>query len=544
MVKLRVGVLEIINDSTAHGFLARLYESRFRKIYASITPQAVSVWCRQLGHHVRYATYYGQAVPESLLPDDLDVVFIATDTRSSALAYALAKLYRRRRVLTVIGGAHARAFPLDCLRFFDFTVRDCDKVLIDDILKGVYARGSIVTSGRALTEIPSVEERMPEIVSATFTKRGKPGWIGTVGILSSIGCPYKCDFCIDWASPYVMLPRELLEADLRFVSERWPGLLVGYHDPNFGVRFDEVLDVIESLPMGRRNRYAMESSLAILRGPRLSRLRETKCVFAAPGVESWSDYSNKAGVGKKSGWEKLERVVDHFHELHVHIPGLQANFMFGTDVDAGDEPVELTKEFIRRTPFVWPTINIPVPFGGTPLHEAQLAAGRILKSMPFSFYYLPFLVTTLKNYHPIEYYEKLIEIHVEAITTGMLLRRLATSPTAGARAHHTLRTLGMRNDLRELRAILARLRSDPELLAYHEGRGNGLPAFYRQIYARKLGRYCELLSEDERRPVLDSLPPASTAGIRERPASPSGVVAIKGRRQQSQQRAQAAAPSS
>ncbi len=520
MTKLRVGVLEIINDSTSQGYLALVYEARMRKIYASITPQAVSVWCRQLGHKVHYATYYGQTDPERLLPEELDIVFISTDTRSSALAYALAKLYRRRQSLTVIGGSHARSFPSDCLRFFDLVVLDCDKTLIRDVLQGTYAQSSIITSGRPLTEIPSVEERLPEVVAATFTKHGKPGWFSTVGLLSSVGCPYRCSFCIDWDSTYVMLPREHLEADLRFVSERWPGLLVGYHDPNFGIRFDEVLDVIESLPNGARNRYAMESSLSVLRGPRLSRLRETKCVFVAPGVESWADFSNKAGVGKKSGREKMERVVDHFHELHEHIPGLQANFMLGTDVDEGDEPVELTNEFIRRTPFVWPTINIPVPFGGTPLYETQLAEDRILKSMPFSFYYLPFLVTKLKNYHPIEYYEKLIEIHVEATTTRMLLRRLATSPTAGARAHHTLRTLGMRSDLGELRGILARLRKDPELLAYHEGRGNGLPAYYRQIYKQKLGRYAELISEDEMRPVLDSPRPVLGSP---RPASPAAV---------------------
>ena len=503
MAKLRVGVLEIINDSTSQGYLALVYEARIRKIYASITPQAVSFWCRQLGHEVHYATYYGQADPGRLLPDDPDVVFFSTDTRSSALAYALAKLYRRRHVLTVIGGPHAKAFPSDCLRFFDLVVLHCDKTLIRDILQGTFDRSSIITSGRPLTEIPSVEERLPEIVSATFTKRGRPGWISTVGLLSSVGCPYRCSFCIDWDSTYVVLPRELLEADLRFISERWPELLIGYHDPNFGIRFDEVLDVIESLPRGARNRYAMESSLSVLRGPRLSRLRETRCVFVAPGVESWSDFSNKAGVGKTSGREKLERVVDHFHEIHKHIPGLQANFMFGTDTDEGDEPVELMKEFIRRTPFVWPTVNIPVPFGGTPFFATQLAEGRILKSMPYSFYYLPFLVIKLKNYHPVEYYENLIEIHVEATTTRMLLRRLAMSPTAGARAHHTLRTLGMRNDLRELRSILTQMKKDPELVAYHEGRGDRLPAFYRQIYKQKLGRYAELISEDEMRPVLD-----------------------------------------
>ena len=32
--------------------------------YASVMPQAVSVWCRELGHQVFYATYFGQKDPK------------------------------------------------------------------------------------------------------------------------------------------------------------------------------------------------------------------------------------------------------------------------------------------------------------------------------------------------------------------------------------------------------------------------------------------------------------------------------------------------
>ena len=86
-----------------------------KKQYESITPQAVAVWCRQLGHEVAYTAYYGQRDPRQLLPDGLDLVFLSTYTQSSALA----KLYRRQGILTVIGGPHAKSFPRDCLRFFD-----------------------------------------------------------------------------------------------------------------------------------------------------------------------------------------------------------------------------------------------------------------------------------------------------------------------------------------------------------------------------------------------------------------------------------------
>ena len=131
---MKVGVLEILSDRVSHNWIQRTYNATFRKHYASITPQAVAVWCRQLGHNVSYATYYGQKDPKSLLPDSLHVVFIATHTKASAIAYALAKLYRKENTLTVIGGPHARSFPRDCLRFFDLAVEDCDKPLINDIL--------------------------------------------------------------------------------------------------------------------------------------------------------------------------------------------------------------------------------------------------------------------------------------------------------------------------------------------------------------------------------------------------------------------------
>ena len=129
-------------------------------------PQVISVWSRSLGHEVHYATYYGCRDPKTLLPAGLDVVFISTYTQASALAYALAKLYRAEKTLTVIGGPHARQFPEDCLRFFDIVVGDCDRTLISEILKDK-PRGLILNCGRALQDLPGIEERLPEIRAST-----------------------------------------------------------------------------------------------------------------------------------------------------------------------------------------------------------------------------------------------------------------------------------------------------------------------------------------------------------------------------------------
>ena len=505
---MRIGILDLLRPDRRIRWAMVPWAYMGTKQYASIMPQAVSVWCRELGHEVFYSTYFGQKDPKQLLPDDLDVVFISAYTQASAIAYGLAKLFRQDGTLTILGGPHARSFPDDALRFFDVVVKECDKELVGDILRTPPV-GEVVASGRPLTDVPSVEERMPEICTSAFL-RGRPYVSTTIPLLASVGCPYGCDFCLDWDNPYALLSLERLEADLRFVIERYPKAQMSFHDPNFGVKFDEVLEVLERVPHGSRKRYILESSLSVLRGDRLRRLGDAGCLYVAPGIESWDNYGGKAGVGPAlSGREKLERLVDHFKLIHAYVPGIHCNFMFGLDTDRGDEPMELTKEFMRQSPFVWPTTNIPVPFGGTPFFEQYLKDGRILESMPFFFYYAPYLVTTISNYGPVDFYEKLVDMTEQVVSTTALLRRMR-STSGRVRVSLLLRTVSERGMLGRYRRLLGNLKADRGLQAFHEGKSESLHDFYSDVFDRQLGAYATLLSREERRPLLTRESPVVT----------------------------------
>ena len=496
---MRIGILDIL-ALPSHRAADRFYHLLLTKQFASITPQAISVWCRRMGHQTFYATYYGAGDAHRLLPSDLDVVFIASYTQASPIAYALGLLYRKAGVRTVIGGPHAKAFPADCLRFFDLVVKECDQDLVADILRGQFDPGSVISSARPFDDVPTVEERMPEIRASAFLWGRQPMAVSAIPMLASMGCPYRCDFCIDWNNAYRGLSLERLAADMSYLSRRLPGKLVLFHDPNFAVKFDQVFEVLETLPRSKRPPYLFESSLTVLRGERVTRLKETNCAMVAPGVESWTDYSNKAGVGRTGGMEKVIRVADHFQRLGENVPYLQANFIFGLDTDQGDDPVELTKAFMDRTPFVWPAINIPVPFGGTPLHDRLSGSDRILTAMPFGFYYAPYLVTSLMHYEPVTYYEKLLELFGHAASPAMLKRRIRSTPNRTVKLVHWTRTAGTRASMRSYREILLMLRSDPQFRAFHEGRSTVLPEFYHQQYERMLGRYAGLLSRADRIP--------------------------------------------
>ncbi len=165
---------------------------------------------------------------------------------------------------------------------------------------------------------------------------------------------------------------------------------------------------------------------------------------------------------------------------------------------------------MTRAPFVWPALNIPVPYGGTPLNEQLRREGRILESMPFSFYYAPYLVMRLKHYDPVTYYEKLIQLFEHCCSLQMLKQRMTSTTRPTVRLIHLTRTASTRAWINVYRGILRRLRSDSELRTFHEGKSQALPEFYHRIYEQMLGPYAELVSRQDRLPTLDHPSPLRT----------------------------------
>lgn len=519
----KIGILEV-SASEAPNLWENVVGLLERKQCVGVTPQAISVWCRQMGHRVHYASYCGIGDPKEKLPNDLDVVFISVASCLAPLAYALSKAYRLEGTRTVIGGPHAKAFPRDALRYCDLVVLDCDKALIADIVSDQFEPGSIVSSLEPYDDAPTIEERLPEIRASVFWQ-GRPIAFSYIPMLASMGCPYTCDFCADWKTKYRALSSERLTRDLRYASEHLPGVKLMFYDPNFGIRFDETMTLLERIPAKRRNPYLIESSLSNLRDPdRLKRLRDTNCMAVAPGIESWTKYSNKAGVGGAATRAKLDQVVEHFCILKEYVPYLQANFILGLDTDAGDEPFELTREFMLRTPFVFPTLNIPTAYGGTPLYYTLRKEGRILKAMPFTFYGLPYLSVIPKNYDPLSYLQKMVDLHALLASDKLLRMRLAANRHWSDKAVNRYRTRIAGGILKALQQTLSGLQADSHLRAFHAGESDVLPDFYARAYKRQLGRYAELMPVAESRPLLSD-EPAIPVVSRVRAEAPAGPPA-------------------
>src|SRR5215467_13702958 len=235
MKKLRIGIIDIVSRGPTRALYARVMNPNL----ASIMPQAIGVWCKEEGHDVAFVCYTGLEDLLQELPSRVDLVIIGAFTEAAHTAYALSNLFRSKGAITVIGGPHARCYPEDALRYFDYVLGFTDRETLRDVLQDCSPHrpvGMHMAARQQPRTLPGVRQRWP-FIERTLKKAPT---IKIVPMLGSLGCPYTCSFCIDAAVPYQPMDSDGIQEDLKFLLKKFKRPMVGWHDPNFGVRFDDV----------------------------------------------------------------------------------------------------------------------------------------------------------------------------------------------------------------------------------------------------------------------------------------------------------------
>src|SRR4029079_18395482 len=88
---LKIAVIDLVTKAPTRALYARIMHANL----ASIMPQVVAVWCEEEGHEVTFVCYTGFEDIDTLLPDQVDLVFIGAFTQSAQLAYALSNRFRK-----------------------------------------------------------------------------------------------------------------------------------------------------------------------------------------------------------------------------------------------------------------------------------------------------------------------------------------------------------------------------------------------------------------------------------------------------------------
>src|SRR5215510_14292907 len=158
MHKLRVGLIDLVTRGPTRALYARVMNANL----ASIMPQVVAVWCEAEGHEVTYTCYTGSENLLEEVPKSVDLVFIGAFTEAALLSYALSNLFRSRGAVTVLGGPHARSYPDDARKYFDYVLGLTDREVIRELLKDPSPHrplGVHISGKQQPATLPGVRER-------------------------------------------------------------------------------------------------------------------------------------------------------------------------------------------------------------------------------------------------------------------------------------------------------------------------------------------------------------------------------------------------
>lgn len=491
MRKLKIGIIDLVSKGPTNTLWARIMHANL----ASIMPQIVASWCEQEGHDVTFTCYTGLENLETELPRDVDLVFICSFTQAAFLAYALSNYFRSKGAVTVLGGPHARCYPDDSIKYFDYVLGLTHKSTIREVLNTFAAQRPVGIRLSARTqpiEFPSMRERWkfvePTVKKAPFVK--------FIPMMASVGCPYTCSFCIDATVPYQQLSFEAMKDDLKFLLTKFKHPMVAWQDPNFGIRFKETIEAIDAVAPPGRFQFLAESSLSILTEDHLRIMKEKKFKALLPGIESWYDMGNKSRAAHLGAEQKVNQVSEQVNMILRYVPYIQTNFVLGLDCDSGEEPFELTKRFIDKAPGAFPGYSLLTSFGeAAPLNLEYQRSGRVL---PFPFHFLNnhlAMNVKPKNYEWIDFYDKVIDLTEYTFSIKAIGRRFKATSEFTSKWMNVMRAVSNEGygRIRFYKMVRKNLKEDRAFRAYFEGETKQLPSFYLNIIKKDLGPWMQWL---------------------------------------------------
>jgi radical SAM superfamily enzyme YgiQ (UPF0313 family) len=313
-------------------------------------------------------------VEEAFAPDDtnqdVDLVGITVMTDLVLRAYDIADTYRRKSVKVVMGGIHPTVLPEEALEHADaVVVGEAEGVwplLLSDAASGQMQK--LYRAGN-MTDLQGLPIPRRDLFPRT---KGK-GYIPIpIGVETSRGCPYDCEFCSigqTLGQQYRVRPVPEVIAEIESIDS--PHLF--FVDDALVLNRNVAKKLFtEMIPL--RRRWLAKGTVSLAEDLELLGLmRRSGCLGLLIGFES-------VQKGTQDEVTKIKNLKVDFYEamrrFHGEGFGILGAFVFGFDYENKDV-FEQTFEFIMRSRMDCFELRIVTPYPGTRLYKRLLSEGRL-----------------------------------------------------------------------------------------------------------------------------------------------------------------------
>lgn len=305
-----------------------------------------------------------EKLPQALTSD---MIALSFDTFSARRAYILAKKFKTKDNIIVLGGFHASLLKKEAKAYGDVVmVGDAEDTwprLIEDALNGTVQPKYI--SSRKSDFVPI------DINHSAF--RGKK--YQKLGLVQySRGCRFGCDFC----SIKAMYPGKVRHGDLKQVIEEIKATkekIIIFIDDNLFVDEEAAIKLFIALKPLKKKWACQISMDAALRDKLLKLMKESGCIMVLMGFESLNK-NNLERMNKSANLTigDYDRAVAN---IYKHGLLIYATFVLGYDEDTAESFQEILN-FAMKHNFTVANFNPLIPMPGTPLYKRLEEEGRLI----------------------------------------------------------------------------------------------------------------------------------------------------------------------
>jgi len=315
-------------------------------------------------------------VDEAFAPDDtnqdVDLVGITVMTDLVPRAYHIADTYRRKGVKVVMGGIHPTVLPDEALKHADAVVAGEAEGIWPGLLSDA---DSGKMQGLYRADKRTDLKGLPNPSRYLFPRIKGKGYIpNPIGVETSRGCPYDCEFCSigrTLGHQYRVRPVQEVIAEIQAIDS--PHLF--FVDDALGLNRDTAKELFaEMIPLQRL--WLGQGTVSLAEDVELLRLmRRSGCMGLLIGFES-------VQKGTQNEVRKIKNLrIDFFEAMrrfHDEGFGILGAFVLGFDYEDRDV-FDQTLEFIMKSRMDCAELRILTPYPGTRLYDRLLSEGRLFE---------------------------------------------------------------------------------------------------------------------------------------------------------------------
>ena len=306
--------------------------------------------------------------------ESFDFVCISAMTVQAERAYALAEVYRRKNLLTVIGGIHATILPEEAGKHFDVVLAGEGEVVfpafIQDYLKGKVKKIYKETQPGKFDLRRCIVPRYDLLKGYEYP---------VINLYTTRGCPRKCSFCCAsnvYGTKYRRKTNEQIICEIDMISARFPDKMILFADDNLFVLRQQSRQLLK-LMLSKHIRWIAQTDISIADDEDLlKRMYQAGCQWVVIGFESVSEKSLKQVESRDFKNRYIHSYSEKIKKIQSAGIRVYGTFIVGLDEDEG-RIFDDTADFILENHLYGANITVPTPLPGTALRQGLESENRI-----------------------------------------------------------------------------------------------------------------------------------------------------------------------